>query len=390
MPRLAAAAAVTAMTAQGEKQPTIARPAMAQADEDAPAHRAAGGAACSSASASASPSPHQHLPDEQPWTIPGLPARSGGVFCPHLPQTPRYLTVPSARARAVREPLAPPDPALVSRMRVQDAMRMQHPSTVLNRKVYDSIAGDPLREVRLRLSDDEDGRDGEGDEGDGDDEDDDGHHALDADARGGAGGSAAPMARAYHQHRAAARAGAGAVQLPSPASSTAPELRVEDSLDGAMSTTESTSRLSSPPLLKPYYTPRDEQDLTLLFESRFESGNLCRAIQVYDFEYDLVLRPDINTNRHVQWYYFRISNTRRGHSYKLNIINMMKTESLYEHGQRVLAFSERAYAEDRRGWYHTGANIAYYQNNIRCAPPWRTPAHHHHHRPCPCGRGGDR
>ena len=238
----------------------------------------------------------------------------------------------------------PPDPALVPRMRVHDAMRMQQPSTVLNRKVYDSIGGDPLREVNLHVNGDQ--KDCEGELG----ADGDGRHASGADARHAGDGHAADPASFMRQRTTEGPAG--------------PRIDVEDSFEG-VSSSETTSRFSSPPLLRPYYTPRDEQDVTLMFESRFESGNLCRAIQVYDFEYDLILRPDINTNRHTQWFYFRISNTRRGHSYKLNIINMMKTESLYEQGQRVLAFSERQYAEDRRGWFHTGHNIAYYQNNIR-------------------------
>lgn len=33
--------------------------------------------------------------------------------------------------------------------------------------------------------------------------------------------------------------------------------------------------------IRPYYIPVDESDTTLVFESRFESGNLRRAIQVY-------------------------------------------------------------------------------------------------------------
>ena len=38
-----------------------------------------------------------------------------------------------------------------------------------------------------------------------------------------------------------------------------------------------------------YYNKVDENDPTLIFESRFESGNLLAAIKVSDIEYDLVL-----------------------------------------------------------------------------------------------------
>lgn len=51
-----------------------------------------------------------------------------------------------------------------------------------------------------------------------------------------------------------------------------------------------------PPLQ--FYTLENENDLTLLFESRFESGNLLSAWKVSDNEYDLILQNDINTNGH--------------------------------------------------------------------------------------------
>ena len=44
--------------------------------------------------------------------------------------------------------------------------------------------------------------------------------------------------------------------------------------------------------LNQYYTPKGSNDTTLIFESRFESGNLHRATQVSDFEYDLDLKFD--------------------------------------------------------------------------------------------------
>ena len=34
--------------------------------------------------------------------------------------------------------------------------------------------------------------------------------------------------------------------------------------------------------------------------------------QVYPYEYDLILRPDINTRGHTQWFHFTMANTRAG------------------------------------------------------------------------------
>jgi len=51
--------------------------------------------------------------------------------------------------------------------------------------------------------------------------------------------------------------------------------------------------------LRPYYKIKKElgkQDQTLVFESRFESANLRKAVKVSDFEYDLYLKNDYGTN----------------------------------------------------------------------------------------------
>ncbi len=43
---------------------------------------------------------------------------------------------------------------------------------------------------------------------------------------------------------------------------------------------ESVGKTFGEDALVPYYSLRDKQDDTLLFESRFESGNLCMALKV--------------------------------------------------------------------------------------------------------------
>lgn len=61
-----------------------------------------------------------------------------------------------------------------------------------------------------------------------------------------------------------------------------------------------------------FYKPKGPDDRTLIFESRFESGNLLAAIKITDNEYDLVLQNDINTNGHTQWFFFRVGNMIKG------------------------------------------------------------------------------
>ncbi|GIL75186.1 hypothetical protein Vretimale_7859 [Volvox reticuliferus] len=114
-----------------------------------------------------------------------------------------------------------------------------------------------------------------------------------------------------------------------------------------------------------WYTPRGTSDDTLVFESRYESGNLRRAVQVYPYEYDLILRPDINTRGHTQWFFFSVTNTRAGCRYKFNIINLLKEDSLYNDGMRPLVHSAKAQAGRGLGWHRAGSRISYYANTIR-------------------------
>mmetsp|Transcript_18489 Transcript_18489/g.28376 ORF Transcript_18489/g.28376 Transcript_18489/m.28376 type:complete len:189 (-) Transcript_18489:1427-1993(-) len=81
--------------------------------------------------------------------------------------------------------------------------------------------------------------------------------------------------------------------------------------------------------LKPWYVPyhMPETDDVLVFESRFESGNLKKAIQIDKFEYELVLKPDHNTKNYTQWFNFKIGNTRKHRQYIFHIINFVKPDS---------------------------------------------------------------
>jgi cytosolic carboxypeptidase protein 2/3 len=48
--------------------------------------------------------------------------------------------------------------------------------------------------------------------------------------------------------------------------------------------------------LKPYYVKESDSDATLVFESRFESGNLRRVVKVAETQaYNLILKYDHDT-----------------------------------------------------------------------------------------------
>jgi hypothetical protein len=65
----------------------------------------------------------------------------------------------------------------------------------------------------------------------------------------------------------------------------------------------------------------------LIFDSNFESGNL---LYVYKSDegslesYDLILQNDINTRGHNQWFYFKVTNTKKNQKVRLNIVNLVK------------------------------------------------------------------
>jgi len=101
----------------------------------------------------------------------------------------------------------------------------------------------------------------------------------------------------------------------------------------------------------------------LSFESRFESGNLRRAVYVGNNEYDLMLKVDINTKGNTQWYYFSINGMQPTTQYKFNIINLLKPDSQYNHGMQPLVYSERHAADHGVGWHRKGEQICYYQNH---------------------------
>ena len=91
--------------------------------------------------------------------------------------------------------------------------------------------------------------------------------------------------------------------------------------------------------LAPYYDLEDEYDDTLIFESRFESGNLGEAYRVGEYEYNLYMQDDTGEGQSKQWFYFKVSNITKGAKYRFNINNMQSKESMYRHGMKPLFYS---------------------------------------------------
>ncbi|CAG9333093.1 unnamed protein product [Blepharisma stoltei] len=116
--------------------------------------------------------------------------------------------------------------------------------------------------------------------------------------------------------------------------------------------------------IQPFYKPNLD-DSTLVFESRFESGNLAMAMKMSNNEYNLILQNDINTRGHTQWFYFRVTNTTAELKVKFNILNLTKKDSLYNEGMKILIFSENESQTNNVGWFRGGYDIMYHANGIR-------------------------
>lgn len=101
----------------------------------------------------------------------------------------------------------------------------------------------------------------------------------------------------------------------------------------------------------------------LKFESRFESGNLRRAIQVAENHYELIISPDINQkSSHYQWFFFEVSNNKANVPYTFEIINCMKKTSMFSHGMQPVLFSVTEAHKGRPGWVRAGSSVCYYRN----------------------------
>ena len=117
--------------------------------------------------------------------------------------------------------------------------------------------------------------------------------------------------------------------------------------------------------LKPYYTLKNKNDNTLIFESRFESGNLLAAFRTEDENsYQLYLQNDTNTTGYIQWFFFRVTNTKKGRKVNFNIINMLRKTCIYNHGLKIMTYSTMAAQKENIGWHRDCYNSIYYSNNL--------------------------
>ena len=118
-----------------------------------------------------------------------------------------------------------------------------------------------------------------------------------------------------------------------------------------------------------------ESELILIFESRFESGNLQLAYLTdspyYDDEsfneiekYQLFLHNDTNTTGYNQWFFFRVSNTKKGKKVNFSIMNLLRKKTRYSNGLKIWFYSKKLNEEKNIGWHHTIEEVKYFKNSL--------------------------
>ena len=118
------------------------------------------------------------------------------------------------------------------------------------------------------------------------------------------------------------------------------------------------------------------------FESNFECGNLQFVYLINSQEditeekkssnnfsennnnntYQLFLQNDTNTRGYSQWFFFKISNGKKGQKIKLNIMNFQRKKTRYSNGLKIWYFSTQKKYEKKIGWHHTTEPVEYFQN----------------------------
>ncbi len=75
----------------------------------------------------------------------------------------------------------------------------------------------------------------------------------------------------------------------------------------------------------------------------------------------MILKTDHNTNNFTQWFFFKVSNTRRFRQYQFHITNFVKPDSSFNDGMKPLVYSRKESESRAVGWIRAGEDIAYYQ-----------------------------
>ena len=105
--------------------------------------------------------------------------------------------------------------------------------------------------------------------------------------------------------------------------------------------------------------PKQTTDRTLIFDSKFESGNLSQVYQLSPDTYHCILEYDKNNAGSCQWFYFKMSNVRSDIKYNFFISGFHKNTGLFSSGSKIFWYSEKQYQKLGYSWSRGGTKYAY-------------------------------
>ena len=79
-------------------------------------------------------------------------------------------------------------------------------------------------------------------------------------------------------------------------------------------------------------------------------------------KYELFLHNDTNTSGYTQWFFFRVSNVKKGKTLNLNIMNFLRKTTKYSNGIKIWVYSRKNSEINKIGWHHTTEEVKYYKN----------------------------
>ena len=96
------------------------------------------------------------------------------------------------------------------------------------------------------------------------------------------------------------------------------------------------------------------------------SNNLNNSTNVNNNEniekYELFLHNDTNTSGYTQWFFFRVSNVKKGKTLNLNIMNFLRKTTKYCNGLKIWVYSRKNSEINKIGWHHTTEEVKYSRN----------------------------
>lgn len=78
-----------------------------------------------------------------------------------------------------------------------------------------------------------------------------------------------------------------------------------------------------------------------------------------------MLQNDTNSRGNTQWFYFTISNAPLNVELTFNIVNLMKSDSLFNYGMQPVVLSEMRLKKNKESWQRLGKVVGYTRNTVR-------------------------